>query len=198
MEKEWKQFRVAAILFGACLSILGILMMIWPGISAKVTCCLLSVLLMGTGIYELVRYFQLGFVGFFFRFDLTLGICSIIVGLSLLLNLSQAVGFLPYAIGAYMVMSSVFDIQLSVEMRRFDIGNWWLSMLFGIVGTLFAFFLFIDPFTGIHTLMMLMGLSLLISGVQSLYLVYCVSKAISIGKFMEDDNLVDAEWTKIW
>ena len=55
-----------------------------------------------------------------------------------------AAAFLPIVAGIYIVMGSIFDIQISVEMRRIGIGNWALSLVLGIIGAIFAFFLILN------------------------------------------------------
>lgn len=200
MEKLWKQFRLWAIIVSIGIMILGALMIIWPGISAVMVCCLLGALCIVVGIYELMRYFRLGFVGVFFRFDLTLGIVSILIGILLLVHPAGAVAFLPIAAGLYIIMSSVFDIQLSVEMRRFGVSSWWMSMLLGIAGALFAFFLFMNPFEGAAALMIFVGASLVVSSVQNLYLIFCISNVIRSGKLRKADEeavVIDADWKDV-
>ncbi|MFR7589916.1 MAG: HdeD family acid-resistance protein [Longibaculum sp.] len=177
--KLFKEFRIWAILVSCSTIVLGGLMVIWPDISALVVCYVLAVLCILTGIYELMRYFKLGFIGIFFQFDLTLGICSLLVGALLLLHPDGAISFLPIAVGLYILIASVFDIQLSVEMKRYQMSSWWISFVFGIVSTLFAFFLFVDPFAK-EALMMFIGISLILSSVQNLYLLYSISKVIKV------------------
>ena len=200
MSKAWKQFRTWASIVSCCIIVLGILIVIWPDISAVVVCFLLGILCIAGGAYELVRYFKLGFVGVFFRFDLTLGICSILIGILLLIHPTGAIAFLPIAVGLYIIMSSVFDIQMSVGMRRFGMGNWWMSMVLGVLGTIFAFLLFVDPFSGAFALMIFVGVSLIISGIQNLYLITCILKTIKSVKIHEDDGnnvVIDADWSNV-
>lgn len=200
MAQVWKKFCMWAVIVSCSILVLGALMVIWPNISAVVVCCLLGALCIIAGAYELVRYFKMGFMGVFFRFDLTLGICSILIGVLLLVHPTGAVTFLPIAAGLYIIVSSVFDIQLSVEMHRFEIRNWWISMLLGIIGTVFALFLFFDPFDGAAALMIFVGVSLIINSVQNLYLIYCISKTIKSGWGHRDDGdgvVIEAEWIDV-
>lgn len=192
-KKAWKQFRTVSILVSCLLLALGVVMLIWPEISALAICIILGVLFIAVGVYELVRYFNLGFAGLLFRFDLTLGMCNILIGILLLVHPAGAMVFLPIAAGFYMMMGSVFDIQLSVEMRRSGVSSWWLSLLMGIVSTAFAFFLFLDPFNGASALMIFVGISLIVSGIESLCTILCISKAVKNGK---EGTVIDVPWTE--
>ncbi len=192
MKEKWKQFRLWAIMMSICMLVLGVLTIIWPRISAVAVCYILGAVCIGTGIYEIVRYFKLGFVGLFFRYDLALGIFSILAGILLVIHPLGAAAFLPIVVGIYIVMGSIFDIQVSVEMRRIGIGNWVLSLVLGIIGTIFAFFLILNPFDGISVLMIYIGISLIIGSIQNLYIIHCISSAV---KASRNDTIIDVTWT---
>lgn len=194
MKESWKRFRRLSLVISFCMLALGIVMVIWPEISAVAVCCVLGIICLATGIYEMVRYFNLGFAGLFFRFDLTLGICSILAGILLLLHPAGAAALLPFAAGLYIITGSVFDIQSSVEMRRLGIGNWWLSMALGIVSTIFAFFLLLNPFQGVAALMVFIGISLIVGSIQNLYTLHCISSAV---KASRKDDVIDVSWRTI-
>lgn len=192
MKEKWKQFHLWAIMMSICMLVLGVLTIIWPRISAVAVCYILGAVCIGTGIYEIVRYFKLGFVGLFFRYDLALGIFSILAGILLVIHPLGAAAFLPIVVGIYIVMGSIFDIQVSVEMRRIGIGNWVLSLVLGIIGTIFAFFLILNPFDGISVLMIYIGISLIIGSIQNLYIIHCISSAV---KASRNDTIIDVTWT---
>ena len=194
MKESWKRFRRLSLVISCCMLALGIVMVIWPEISAVAVCCVLGIICLATGIYKMVRYFNLGFAGLFFRFDLTLGICSILSGILLLLHPAGAAALLPFAAGLYIITGSVFDIQSSVEMRRLGIGNWWLSMALGIVSTIFAFFLLLNPFQGVAALMVFIGISLIVGSIQNLYTLHCISSAV---KASRKDDVIDVSWKSI-
>jgi uncharacterized membrane protein HdeD (DUF308 family) len=190
MKESWKQFRVWAIVTACCMLALGVVMVIWPEISAIAVCCIMGAVCLVVGTCEIVRYFKLGLVGVFFRYDLSLGILSILLGLLLFIHPDGAMVFLPIAIGVYMIVGSVFCIQLAVELHGFGNGSWWLALLWGIVGALFALLLLIDPFSGAAALMIFVGISLIVSGVQNLYLIFCISKEMKNGK---NSRIIDVE-----
>lgn len=192
MKEKWKQFRIWAMVISICMLVLGVLTLIWPRISAVAVCYILGVMCIGAGVYEIVRYFELGFVGLLFQHDLVLGIFSILAGVLLIIHPIGAAAFLPIVAGIYIVMGSIFDIQISVEMRRMGIKDWIPSLILGIVGAVFAFFLILNPFDGVTALMIYVGVSLIIGSIQSIYTVHCISNAV---KAYKTDDVIEAEWT---
>ena len=138
-----------------------------------------------------VRYFKLGLAGIFFRSDLFFGICSILLGTLLFIHPYGAVVILPIVVGFFIIIGSVVDIQISVEMRRFHFGNWGITMVLGIISTVFAFLLILNPFQGAAALMIYIGALLIIWSIRNFYSIHCISKAIRMSK---DDTVIDVEW----
>ena len=192
MKALWKRFQTGAIAVSVCMLILGIVMLVWPEISAMTVCVILGILCALAGVYKLVRYFRLGFAGVFFRFDLGAGILYILAGLLLLLHPQDAMTILPMAAGIYILFGSVMDIQIAVEMHRFGLGNWVLSLILGILDTLLGFYLLFNPFSGASALMMAIGICLIIGSIQSLYSIFCITKVIRESK---KDRIIDVEWS---
>lgn len=85
--------------------------------------------LLAAGIYEIIRYFDLGLIGVLFRYDLFLGIMSVLAGVLLLLHPNGALVILPVILGFYIILASVFSIQISTEARHFGFSGWWGALL---------------------------------------------------------------------
>ena len=186
-----KKFRTWAIVLSCLIMVLGLAMLLWPDISAKAVCCILGLLCLVIGISELVRYFQLGPVGVFFRFDLALGLVSILAGVALLTHPQGALAVLPVIAGFYIIVDGVFGVQTSVELRRCGLGRWWLSLLLGILTAAFGLLLVLDPFEGAAALMVYLGVCLLLTGVENLYALISISAAVKAGMPIE------GKWTEI-
>ena len=192
MQKKWKQVRKGAIAVSCCMLVLGILMILWPDISALTVCVILGVFYVAAGIYTFVRYFKIGLAGiFFFRSDLTFGICSVLLGIVLLLHPYGAMMLLPIVVGIFIIIGSVMDIQVSIEMHRFQFENWGMIMALGIISTVFAFLLMMNPFQGALALMTFIGISLVVGSIENFYAIYCISKAVKTSRI---DKIIDTEW----
>lgn len=191
MKETWKQFKKGAIVVSCCMLALGVLTILWPDISALTVCILLGIFCIAEGVYMIVRYFKLGLAGIFFRSDFFFGICSILLGVLLFIHPHGAVVLLPVAAGFFMIIGSVVDIQISVEMHRFQFRNWGIPMALGIISTVLAFLLILNPFQGAVALMIYIGISLIIWSIRNFYFIYCISKAIRMSK---DDTVIEVEW----
>lgn len=186
-----KKYKTGAIILSVLTIALGVVMIIWPDISALTACYLTGAICIAMGIYELVRYFELGLAGVLFRFDLGIGIFSILAGVILICHPMGAMTVLPIILGVYIIISGIFSIQTSTELRVFGYSSWWTSLVLGIIGVLLGVFMIFDPFTGAAALMIYIGISLLVTGIQSIYTIICLSKAF---KCDGHQKIIDAVW----
>jgi len=189
-----KKYRLWAVILGCCTALLGVVMVIWPGVSALTVCIIMGVLCLVVGICELARYFSLGPVGYFFRFDLALGLVGILAGMLLLIHPAGAMTILPIAAGFYIIVDSVFAIQVSLELHRLGGRSWWCSLLLGALGAVFGFLLVLDPFDGASALMVFIGVSLIISGFDGVYTILSISHAV---KTVDKERVQDVRWTPV-
>lgn len=190
MLNVWKRYRNGAAAVCCLIIVMGLVMIIWPGISASIIYYILGAVFIASGVYRIVRYFNSDLLGLFFRFDLAGGIFSILAGLLMVCHPAGAEFLLPFVTGLYLITSSVFDIQTAVEMKRCLIPNWRVCLAAGIISTIFAFLLFLDPFTGNSVIMIFAGVSLIIGGIESLFVIHTVTKAL---KNSNPGDIIDAE-----
>ena len=129
-----------------------------------------------------------------FCFDLGGGILGVLAGLLLLLHPTGALMILPVIGGFYILVEGVFTLQAAVELRRFGLPRWGLTLGLGVLDLLLGFLLILDPFEGAAALMVYLGISLLITGVSGVYTVICAARA-----FQSDGHrrIIDAQWRDV-
>ena len=194
MREKWKRLRMGAAVTCICMFVLGIVLVIWPGISVLTACMLLGIFCIVAGLYEIARYFKLGTAGVFFRYDFSSGIFSILAGIFLLLHPHGLAMLLPIAAGLYILTRSIQDLQTAFEMRRGHIGNWIIVLFLGVADLIFALLLLFNPFGGAKTLTIFLGIALIVNSLRSLYLIYGISKAVKESK---NDDVIDVEWKSL-
>lgn len=190
-KKSLKTYKTWAIVLSAVTMVLGLVMICWPNISAVAICYLMGAVCIVVGIYEIIRYFDLGLIGVLFRYDLFLGIMSVLAGILLVLHPDGGVVILPVVLGFYIILASVFSIQISTEARHFGFAGWWGALLLGIAGAILGVLMILDPFRGAAALMVFTGISLLVTGVESIYAIICISKVF---RSSGHQKIIEASW----
>lgn len=190
-KKSLKTYKTLAIVLSVVTMALGLVMICWPNISAVAICYLMGAVCIVAGIYEIIRYFDLGLIGVLFRYDLFLGIMSVLAGILLVLHPDGGVVILPVVLGFYIILASVFSIQISTEARHFGFSGWWGALLLGIAGAILGVLMILDPFRGAAALMVFTGISLLVTGVESIYAIICISKVF---RSSGHQKIIEASW----
>ncbi len=190
-KKSLKTYKTLAIVLSVVTMALGLVMICWPNISAVAICYLMGAVCIVVGIYEIIRYFDLGLIGVLFRYDLFLGIMSVLAGILLVLHPDGGVVILPVVLGFYIILASVFSIQISTEARHFGFSGWWGALLLGIAGAILGVLMILDPFRGAAALMVFTGISLLVTGVESIYAIICISKVF---RSSGHQKIIEASW----
>ncbi len=190
-KKSLKTYKTLAIVLSVVTMVLGLVMICWPNISAVAICYLMGAVCIVVGIYEIIRYFDLGLIGVLFRYDLFLGIMSVLAGILLVLHPDGGVVILPVVLGFYIILASVFSIQISTEARHFGFSGWWGALLLGIAGAILGVLMILDPFRGAAALMVFTGISLLVTGVESIYAIICISKVF---RSSGHQKIIEASW----
>lgn len=176
--KTAKKLKWTFIGISLAMMILGLCLVIWPYISAKVLCCLFGVLILITGIVRIVCYTRRGVSTFFHYYEFPLGLLDILLAVFFFSRSQHVILVLPIVIGIMIMIDSIFKLQMAIDLKRLGLRKWWSMLLLSILSILFSFLLILDPFEGSMTLMIFIGLSLIVDSIQSLCSVIYASKYI--------------------
>lgn len=176
--KELKKWKWSYVILTVVVMLLGICLMIWPGISAGVLCNVAGAVLVILGAMRIVCYFQRGISALWHRYELPLGLLDALLGIYFFSHPANVLLCLPVIVGIAIIVDSVFKLQSALELRKAGSGRWWMVLLLAIVSILAAVFLIRNPFEGTMTLMVYLGISLVIDSIQTLVFIHHMSKDI--------------------
>ena len=71
-------------------------------------------------------------------------------------------------IGLLVLVDSVFKLQVAVDSRRMGAHSWWVTLVCTVVCLVLGVLLVFNPFNGKQVLTIMMGVSLIVDGVQNL------------------------------
>lgn len=170
--------KVGYLVISAALCILGVLLIVYPTISAKVLCYILGGVLTVYGIIKMVGYFSKDLYRLAFQYDLASGALITALGVIMLVIPDGVISVTHTVIGILVLADGLFKIQIAIDAKRFGVSRWWLiaaaAILTGVVGLL----LILHPFAGAAAAMILMGVGLLAEGILNLSVVLCAVKIV--------------------
>ncbi len=167
--KYLKQAKALYLLTALFFCLTGLLLIVFPTLSMRIFCYIAGGVLIFYGLSKIVGYCAHDPYRLAFQFDLALGIFVILLGVLLLLHPGVVLSFVPLLIGIDIVVDGAFKLQTSVDAKRFGLSGWWIISLFALCSILLGALLIADPFQGGEALTMLMGIALLINGLQHFF-----------------------------
>lgn len=148
--------------------IAGILLMLYPEISAAAVCNLMGIFLMLYGIIKIIGYLSKDLYRLAFQFDLASGLMFFTIGLVMLIQSREIIFFLYFVIGIIVFSDGLFKLQIAVDAKRFGLSKWWMIGGISILVCIFGLLLILNPFKSALLIMTLMGITLLLEGVLNL------------------------------
>ena len=120
------------------------------------------------GVMKIVLYFIREVEGVAIRFDFAVGLFCIILGVLMLWRAPALTDILSVMIGLLVLVDSVFKLQVAVDSRRMGAHSWWVTLVCTVVCLVLGILLVFNPFDGKQVLTIMMGVSLIVDGVQNL------------------------------
>ena len=88
--------------------------------------------------------------------------------LGALIMLKSVKLLIPISIGIFMLFDGAFKLQTTIDAKRFGIKYWWLILTLAILTCACGFLLIFNPFDGIRIIAIMLGISLVVDGIQNL------------------------------
>lgn len=171
---KWNLIVLAIVLIA-----LGIVLIANPDATLEFICYMLAVLLIVVGTVSLVNYLRKDVAGMIYRYDLVVGLCTILGAVLVLIKIEDIKDLIPVVLGFIITSSGILKMQNSVDMLRLKHGKWYISFALAMINIVVGIVLLINPFKEETTLILMVGIALVYSGLSDLFVTISVSKALS-------------------
>ena len=189
--KVFKRIKWSYVVLSAMFLLLGIYLVVNPETSLVMICRILGAAMAVFGVMKIVLYFIREVEGVAIRFDFAVGLFCIILGALMLWRAPALTDILSVMIGLLVLVDSVFKLQVAVDSRRMGAHSWWVTLVCTVVCLVLGILLVFNPFDGKQVLTIMMGVSLIVDGVQNLCTV--VYAAIFVKDVAEIDTPEDVK-----
>lgn len=153
------QFRLSATAF----IILGVILIIFPGLSLRLASLVIGILTLVYGVTKIYAYVK----GNTTPFDLIFGIILTLMGLVLIFSFTMILSMLPIILGIYVIIEGVTELKSSLSMKQAGYGRWWVTMLLSIAILILGAVMIFNPFRALTTFVRILGVTLIIDGVAT-------------------------------
>lgn len=170
----FKKIKWNSILVSAVIALLGLIVLANPQAAALSICSLVGWFLVIGGGLTLMTYFTVAKS----RYVLIMAFIQLIPGIYIVVRPDVLVSFVSVLLGVVLLVYGLACIREGMENKNFGYSHWWLNMLVGILTTVLALFVIINPFATGSAVMMFAGASMLIHGIGNIFTVIIISNDI--------------------
>ncbi len=121
-----------SILAAVAFMILGIILLNHPDDTIKIVCGILGGVFIVFGTIKIVHYFYAREKFEYYDFNLMLGALCILVGIVVITKGEVIVSILGIIFGAWIVLSSVNRINISLKIKKVGIKYWYLCLILAL------------------------------------------------------------------
>ncbi|WP_232375153.1 HdeD family acid-resistance protein [Mycolicibacterium mengxianglii] len=173
----WKSTLVSGVL----VTLFGIAVVVWPGISILVAAIFFGAYLLVTGIAQVVLAFSLRAPTGSKVLLFISGLASVILGVLCFLSLADSILLLAIWIGIGFIFRGVATTASAISDKTLPGRGW--EIFFGVVSLIAGIVLMVMPFESLATLALVVGIWLIVTGVFEIVMAFGIrrgSKALGI------------------
>lgn len=191
MEGLLKKIKTNVVVSSALCVILGLVLVFRPGLSMRIVCTAVGVVLILSGAMRMIDYFTARDGSLFSQANLIFGIVLAVVGVWIVLKPDKVMAIIPIIVGIVIAIHGLHNLQQAVELWRDKYDRWWVALILGVLTVGFAVLLVCRPFAAIDTVVMMIGLFLIYDGLSNVWIVSRIYKNAKILK--QEMTAVDVE-----
>lgn len=183
MKDFMQELKLNFILTALFCIVCGVVLFVWPDVSARIVCMVLGAILVLMGAVYLVSFFSSPAGSFMKQIYLLLTICFVAIGVWILLKPEFVIRLIPVIVGIIIILHGIYDLQQAVYLCRAKYSFWWLALLFAVLTVAFGGVLIWNPFEAMNIAVKFIGVFLVFDGVSDLWI---FSRARRVTKIIRD------------
>ncbi len=177
---------------GLC-TLLGLVLLIWPGTTMRIVCTLLGSMLLIYGLAQVVLYLINKERTMLSQGMMVFGIVLSVIGIWILTSPEMIIMAVPVIVGVLIVIHGVHNVVQAIALKKDGYDRWWLAFLFGALTVVLGGILVYNPFEVAETVVRFIGIFLIYDGVSDIWILSRVFKVKRDKEKIIDVDYVDVE-----
>lgn len=197
MKNLLKRIKANALLSALIYTALGVVLLVWPELSTNVLCTALGLVLLVSGIADVLEFVLQRDGSLYYNLQLGLGVILCAVGGWLLLRPTLIAVIIPRIIGVLVCFHGCKDFGDALTLRKNKSPRATAALLLGIITILLGAVLVVNPFSAFTTVVRIIGLVLIYDGVSDLWITSQVSYAIKLAEKELQGEVIDVDYQDV-
>lgn len=191
MEKLLRKVKANVVVSSLLCVALGVVLVIWPGMSMQIVCTAVGVVLIITGVMKIAEYLMIKDGSLYAQTNLIFGIILIVIGVWITVKPDKVLAMIPIIIGIVITLHGIHKLQQAVELCKSQYDKWWVALILGLLTIGFGVLLICKPFAAVDTVVTFLGICLIYDGISNIWIVSRVYRSVKILK--QEAEAIDVE-----
>lgn len=142
--KTLKKIKWNVIISSVIYVALGVILLLWPEMTAKNICYVVGVIAVAVGIVNLIDYIRKDYSVDAYRYNLVYGMVFILLGVVIFVKVETVISIIPFLLGFAVTISGLLKFQNAVDLVRMKYSGWGVVMIVSVLNIAFGVVLIID------------------------------------------------------
>lgn len=191
-----KKIKTNSLVTAAVYAVLGLALLLWPGLSASIFCTALGLVLLLCGAVDIITFLAHRDGSLYFSFHLIIGIILAVVGIYIMTRPSLVTVVIPRIVGILICVHGAGDIGDAVTLHRGGYGRWSTALVLGLLTLVLGAVLVVNPFGAFATVVRVIGCVLLYDGISDLWIASRVGKVMRKSDADARASAIDVDFTE--
>ena len=189
MKDLLKRIKTNALLTAAVYSLLGLVLLVWPGLSTDLFCTALGAVFLLCGAVDIFTFLTHRDGSLYSSSQLVLGVILAVVGVYLMTRPGIIAMVIPRIIGILICIHGIRNLGDAITLHRNGYARWSTALLLAILTVALGTILIANPFQAFQTVVRIIGIFRLYDGISDIWITTRVS---SVLKQMKTDSEAEA------
>lgn len=161
MRDKFKKLMIISLVTSIFLLVIGIILLFYAKLSVEIIGYGLAIALVINGVCNIVDDYKI-FKLFYFFDGFTIGLLSVIMGITILSNLESFTIVIPILLGIWFILCSTFKLRMTLALRDSKNKNWLTCYLLTMLTIVTGLCLIFNPLGNFLTISKVIGISVVI------------------------------------
>ncbi len=188
-----KQVKWSSVLTSVAFIVVGVLMIIYPNVSASVVANIIGICFIVFGIVNIAAYFLLDIHDTLYRNDFALGLMALIFGVAVIVKKDLIADLIPLILGLVIMTSGFTKLQRAVISKRIGYSNSMIYIILALISIVFGLVVifFLNGSNMASILFIVIGAGLIYCGISDLFANFFL--AAKFNQFVKDFDTAKKE-----
>ncbi|MDD6812130.1 MAG: DUF308 domain-containing protein [Lachnospiraceae bacterium] len=191
METILKKIKANVVVSAFLCIALGVVLIVWPGMSVQIACRAIGVVLIIMGVSRLLQFIFYRDGSLFSQINLIFGIVITIIGVWIVLQPEKIIALIPILMGIIIVIHGINNLQQAVKLCQDKYDKWWIALILALVTAGLGIVLICNPFEAVETLVRVIGIFLVYDGASDIWIISRVAHTAKVLK--QEAEALDVE-----